>query len=290
MLVSNLNADTEQSFYREHQAHGKEAYFEEGGLRCRGYFKRSWRNEYKLPLITVITVVCNDKDTIVSTIKSVINLEYANIEYIIIDGLSSDGTLNHIRGHSEYIDYYLSQEDKGVYDAMNKGIQLARGDWLCFINSGDLVLHIDPNTLLDNECLSCYYFDSLRNKMFRDPLTKMYLCRNTPCHQSIFYPKSKIKLYDLRYPIMSDFEQLTRVVSRTWKPKYNNSIVYFASPRISAINVLGTTFQHWNMLVKRCKIIYKNLGLFYFVLACGHSLRIIFYHFILKPFLKALKH
>ena len=148
----------------------------EGGLRTKGYFKFSYKKvddkwficdfygnimkeapediqkkikEYakslnkdqninELPLITVITVVLNGAKTLEETIQSVINQTYPNVEYIIIDGGSTDGTLDIIKKYENYIDYWISERDKGIYDGMNKGVEIANGKWINFMNAGDI--------------------------------------------------------------------------------------------------------------------------------------------------------
>ncbi len=95
------------------------------------------------PLISVITVVYNDVITIEETILSVINQNYENIEYIVIDGKSDDGSTEIIKKYEHSIKYWISEEDKGVYDAMNKGIDVAKGDLITFMNSGDRYLTTD---------------------------------------------------------------------------------------------------------------------------------------------------
>ncbi|MGR0481939.1 MAG: glycosyltransferase family 2 protein [Candidatus Electronema sp. V4] len=106
----------------------------EGGLRTQGCFKRSLPDK---PLITVITVVLNRAQYLEETILSVVGQTYENVEYIIIDGGSTDGTLDIIRKYEHAIDYWVSEKDAGIYDAMNKGVLLSTGDSVGIINSDD---------------------------------------------------------------------------------------------------------------------------------------------------------
>lgn len=88
--------------------------------------------------ISVVTVCYNAVNTIEKTISSVINQTYSDIEYIIIDGGSKDGTIELIKKYADYITYWVSESDSGIYHAMNKGIEAATGEWINFMNSGDI--------------------------------------------------------------------------------------------------------------------------------------------------------
>jgi glycosyltransferase involved in cell wall biosynthesis len=105
-----------------------------GGLRLAGFQKESRPG---LPLVTVVTVVLNEAETLERTIHSVLRQSYDNIELIVIDGGSTGPTLDIIRKYGDKIDYWLSEPDQGIFDAMNKGIALAGGEWINFLNCGD---------------------------------------------------------------------------------------------------------------------------------------------------------
>lgn len=124
--------------------------------------------------ISIITISYNCKDVIEKTIRSVINQTYDNTEYVIIDGKSTDGTTDVIEKYRDKIDYYVSEKDRGIYDAMNKGIATATGDWVIFMNAGDFFA--DKNVLLEvcnlieedsivvygdiiKQCNGYYYYD-----------------------------------------------------------------------------------------------------------------------------------
>ena len=108
--------------------------YSEGGLRIKLEFKQSLPNR---PLITIITVVFNGEKYLQETINSIKNQTYNNYEFVVIDGGSTDKTMEIIKKNSNTIDYWVSEEDEGLYDAFNKGLSLARGDYIGIINSDD---------------------------------------------------------------------------------------------------------------------------------------------------------
>jgi len=106
----------------------------DGGLRKKNIFKESKKNE---PLISIITVVLNNEKYLQESINSLKKQNYKNYEFIVIDGGSSDKTLEIIKNNEGIIDYWYSKKDRGIYDAFNAGMKLAKGDYLGFLNSDD---------------------------------------------------------------------------------------------------------------------------------------------------------
>jgi len=177
----------------------------EGGLRTQGYFKQPFESaEQRLPLLTVITVVYNSAASLERTIRSVLEQPYDNIEYIIIDGGSVDGTLEIIRRYEHAVDYWVSEPDGGIYDAMNKGISCATGDGLLFLNADDY-FHGDviKAPLRIPSLLPVKYHDffgRLRSVSLRN-------CRHGMpyCHQGIIFENGTIR-YDRAYTLSADYE------------------------------------------------------------------------------------
>ena len=108
----------------------------EGGVRTRQAGPR--QSTAGKDLISIVTVVWNAKDLIERTILSVLGQTYDEVEFIVIDGGSTDGTLDVVRRYDTKIDYWTSEPDKGIYDAMNKGVDRAGGEWVLFLNAGDV--------------------------------------------------------------------------------------------------------------------------------------------------------
>lgn len=174
------------------------------------------------PPITIITVSFNAKSIIENTILSVINQTYKNIEYIIIDGDSTDGTLDVIKKYEKYVSYWISEPDKGIYDAMNKGIKAATGEWINFMNCGDSFAHNNVIEQIFNK-----HIDSNINVIYGDTLLsykhKLLLRKTIPtydnfpniCHQSAFARNICLKQYpfNLKYKIAADIDFFYKIFS-----------------------------------------------------------------------------
>ncbi|MGI4021467.1 MAG: glycosyltransferase family 2 protein [Janthinobacterium lividum] len=163
-------------------------------------------------LLSIITVVFNAKETIEQTIISVINQSYNNIEFIIVDGGSTDGTIDIIKKYDNKIAYWISEPDSGIYDAMNKGVNLAKGKYIYFLGAGDSVLdvldQVAANFSNDNQILYGNVYRTDFSKLYDGKFSPFKLAVKNICHQAIFYPATVFKFYqyNLKYKIQADYE------------------------------------------------------------------------------------
>ena len=188
----------------------------EGGLRLKNI-------NYKKPIFTIITVVLNNEKFLEETIKSVLNQSYTDYEYIIIDGGSTDNTLNIIKKYERKIDYWISQKDKGIYDAFNKGMSLSYGKYIGIINSDDV--YTKDALKIISEYIYKYpdydfFFGSVKKHWgilhgFR-PRKIFYSWGFYSSHSTGFFLKRKSAekngLYNLRYKYHADYDYFYRMI------------------------------------------------------------------------------
>jgi len=218
------------------------------------------------PLISIITVVYNGEKEIEETIQSVINQTYENIEYIILDGASKDGTVACIKKHEKNIDYWKSEKDKGIYDAMNKAIDLATGEWINFMNAGDRFAGNNVlEEIFDTENMENYDFiygehiwkglDDKEHLVKTKPLSQMWQ-RISFCHQSLF-TKTKLmqeKKFDLSYKIVCDYQHYFSSYNEgKLFHKVNFPISVFSAGGFSDINFFKRTKERYSVVKQ-----YKN--------------------------------
>lgn len=198
-----------------------ESVLDEGGLRKTGIFKKTVSSDK--PLITVITATLNSELHLEECIQSLHNQGYKNFEHIIIDGGSTDKTLQIIKKYNSKIDYWCSVKDKGIYDAFNKGMQLANGDYLGFLNSDDKYTNNAFDLLLN-------YINSYPEKDFIFGAVKKHwgvLHGYKPykiywswgfysSHSTGFFIKrdsaKRVGLYNLKYKYSSDYDFFYRMI------------------------------------------------------------------------------
>lgn len=174
--------------------------------------------------VTVVTVSYNAKDTVEKTILSVLHQSYSNIEYIVIDGGSTDGTVDIIQRYSDKIQHFISEPDKGIYDAMNKGIKLATGDWICYMNCGDrffdnkVVEHVFTSAQI-SPLVKVIYGDTLKTMHNSTLYCKGYSIKSISkfqpfIHQSAFFSlsnKNDLFFKSEKYKITADYDVTCRL-------------------------------------------------------------------------------
>lgn len=169
--------------------------------------------------VSIITVVYNGVKNIEQTIKSVLHQTYSNIEYIVIDGGSTDGSLDIIKKYSDSISYWVSEADKGIYDAMNKGISKATGDLIGIINSDDWY---EPDAIMN--MVTAYEENTVLYGIIRTICNENEVSLYAPYpslikrimipHPTCFIPKtiySKYGLYELKYKSCADYHLVLRL-------------------------------------------------------------------------------
>ncbi len=196
---------------------------ETGGLRKKGFGKK---DSDEKPLLSIIMVVKNEVDNIGESIESAIHQSYGNIELIILDGGSEDGTVKIIRKYEDFIDFYISAPDNGIYDAMNKGLALAGGRYVHFLNSGDHYLHqraaeivIDMFKTSRKRWIhaNVLMLDKQKGKgwiRYSDVSRFYYLFKGIP-QQAFFFERSLFEEcgnFDEQYKIVADLDFLLRIM------------------------------------------------------------------------------
>ncbi|MDE5677365.1 glycosyltransferase family 2 protein [Phocaeicola sp.] len=184
----------------------------------------------QLPIISVVTVSYNAVSTIEQTILSVVNQTYPRIEYIIIDGGSTDGTVEVIKKYADRIAYWVSEPDKGIYDAMNKGGRKAIGDFIQFLNAGDWLEneHIIEKIFKDGvKEADVIYGDMIVRRMDGVYYAKAQDLSRFKNDFPLFHPSTFIAksvfikhLFDVSYRISADFKLLRDVYYKQGKFVY----------------------------------------------------------------------
>lgn len=208
----------------------------------------------------------NAVQVIESTITSVLDQSYSDVEYIVIDGGSKDGTCSLINKYTTKLSYYISEPDNGIYDAMNKGIHLAKGDYIIFINAGDEFYNSDTlykfASIVENECVDVLYGDVVYKYKYGKRLVKADRLTKIEydmvfSHQSVFIRTHILKhnLFNLKYKLAADYDLLLRLYN------LKCSFVYLDFP-ISQIEVdQGATYTNFLRSKKETREIQISNGM-----------------------------
>ena len=224
------------------------------------------------PKFSVITVCYNAQATIEDTIQSVIAQTYHHVEYIIVDGASKDRTLSIINRYRDRIATVVSEPDKGLYDAMNKGLRLATGDYVCFLNAGDSFHEDDtlqqmvhtlreltelPDVLYgETELVDAEgHFVRMRRLQAPEHLTwHSFRHGMLVCHQAFFAKRTLAEPYDLSYRFSADFDWCIRIMKKS-KVLHNTHLTL-----IDYLEEGMTTRNHKASLHERFRIMTKHYG------------------------------
>lgn len=194
----------------------------------------------KLPPISIITVVYNCKDSILLTIESVYSLNYPNVEYIIVDGQSSDGTTEIIKRTIKPDTIFICEHDNGIYDAMNKGLKISTGEWVIFMNAGDKF--VENNVLLNifqqrsyPDNVGIIYGDCILEFPGNRTLVKSFINMRLEdnhsnfCHQSLFAKGELARkfLFNTNYRIIADYIMVDKILKSGYSSYYINILISF---------------------------------------------------------------
>ncbi len=200
-------------------------------------------NKKKPISVSIIIIVYNNASYIEDAIKSVLSQNYNDIEYIVIDGGSTDGTVEIVKGFGDRINIFISESDEGIYDALNKGVLLATGDVIAFLHSDDVYANksviSDVVDLFDNDTQGVYgdlvYTDKVdMNKVFRYwkscDFSPMLLSKGwMPPHPTLFLRREVYKKYgafDTSFKIAGDYDFMLRILKDNIVVKYLPQVIY----------------------------------------------------------------
>jgi glycosyltransferase involved in cell wall biosynthesis len=220
------------------------------------------------PKITIITVVFNDYQNIDKTIESIVKQTYKNIEYIIIDGASTDGTIDKISKYEGKYYKFISEIDNGIYDAMNKGVNLSTGDWIIFINSGDFLYSNNTLDLIfsrnkyDDEFDVIYGNNQVLYPNEKKRINKAgnikNICKGSQfSHQSTFTRSSLLKIihFTNNDKLVADFRFFYKIYVSGGKFKYVDQIfASISSGGLSDRNRIDVIVGWWNIVDKNFKL------------------------------------
>lgn len=252
------------------------------------------------PLFTIITVVFNSVETIEKTIKSVIEQENTDFEYIIIDGGSTDGTVGCVQQYEDKISYWVTEKDNGIYDAMNKGIKQAKGEWIIFMNAGDCfvnnqiltnvlqtidksnlhnvdILYGDSTAVYQNGSKKLYIASDYVKKQWKGPIFR---------HGAMFVKAHLQKEYpfilDKKYAVCADFEFIYHMVhlNKTFA-NLRQEIIHFQAEGVSADRVRCAKDNRMIVLSYSNKIHYRIWHLYWII-------RAYMIDFVVMPLLKRI--
>ncbi|WP_343531041.1 glycosyltransferase family 2 protein [Pedobacter sp.] len=221
------------------------------------------------PKLSVITIVYNNVKDIERTMLSVLNQSYPNIEYVVVDGASNDGTLEVIKKYENRIAKLISEKDNGIYDAMNKGLELATGDYVLFMNSGDEIYELEtvekifataPNADIYYGETEMYdeNWQNLGRRRHQAPehfTWESFKYGMSISHQAIYIKRSLTEPYNLQYRYSSDIDWIIKIAKKA--SSIVNTHLYVAKYLVGGMSKK----KHRESLKERFQILSHYYGL-----------------------------
>lgn len=230
------------------------------------------------PILSIITVIYNSAEDIEKTIRSVAVQLNEQIEFIIIDGGSTDGSLEIVKKYAKLVSYWVSEQDNGIYDAMNKGISKASGTYIYFINAGDELINLPLEILTNlNHQVICFPVKLSSHEIRYPQFNGTIKTRNTLPHQGCFYKKTDNLKYNLKYRVFADFD----LNQKLFKAKISSAI--FTEP-IVALHAINGVSHNKSYLNEIFDVVEGNFGMYYRYLS-----KFYFKYYGIKQRLKKLK-
>ena len=219
-------------------------------------------------------MVRNDPDGLVRTLDNLTSLTYPNLELVVVDGASTDATLDVAQRYMAHLAHYVSEPDRGIYDAMNKGLRASTGDYVWFVNAGDTVAPGASDDLMrltttDGPLADAYYgeaevFDpstnetlGLRRKKLPETLTWRSLQRGmVVCHQAFVVRRDLAPLYDLRYKYAADIEWMIGCLKNARSTQNTDGVLCrFAAGGVSSQKRRASLFERWRIMQRHYGIV-----------------------------------
>jgi glycosyltransferase involved in cell wall biosynthesis len=232
----------------------------QGGRRLNGVIRKSSSDQI---LVSIVTVVFNGKQHLEQTILSVIGQTYSNIEYLVIDGGSTDGTLDIIHRYSDHIDYWVSEPDKGISDAFNKGITSAQGDIIGIINADDWyeadTVDLVVRQMQDADVIygKIRFWNDHKKEQVVAADHRGLKRQMTVHHPSVFVHRRAYEqwgLFLIEYRDAMDYDLLLRFYLKKAKFVYVNHV-------LSNMRRGGNSHNAWRGIIKEAKLIKERYGL-----------------------------
>jgi glycosyltransferase involved in cell wall biosynthesis len=246
-------------------------------LRAEGGTRNEHQPNQQPPLVSIIIVAYRNREEVAALIDNIAPFRGSDLELVIIDGGSDDGTLELLQNRNQEIDYWMSAPDRGIYDAMNRGLDSASGEFILHLNAGDRLCAVPWETLRQHakakvDVVSCRVLAD--DEVFVPCTNIRSKIGNTWHHQGTFYRKAAHLGYDATYRVFGDFDHNQRLIKAGCVVKYDPCIV--ATHKGGGVSLKEARNGEIYRSVK------ANFGWFYLILAWLRDIRVDLRHWILE--------